>query len=585
MLVDTERADDLDGAMEKLLTGDDAYRYSVAWIDCQSTGSRLGRSVLTRGDHARLEDLPERLRRAPDRARAFVPRTLARVPVTPPSGLLNPLTVGAFNEFWFRKAPVRQVAKPHHMTGFFHPLDGVEGWNRLYGRQGFLQYQFVVGDGHGETVRTVIERLSTLEAGQLPGRAEAVRARRSGTALLPHPRVDPGPRPAGRPSGAGPAARRPRPAGGGRRRTGVSGQGLAGLPDHLPGHVPPGRGVAGGAGPRRPRRSPAVRSRAASRAVHRCRGDGWRRRPGTRGPGPADVPLRVPSPQGGGPQGWGLEGCGLQDGDPQNTDVQVANPQGADLQGKDPQNADLQGAGGRGRPAGPARRQGLGGQDPSDRVRQARRPPRPGLPPADPPGPRPTAPTHHQNGQDHDRRRRATPVSARPRGVFGDRPSHRGQAGPRPLPDGGTGRPGGASPHRGGGPGQGRRGRRGRGGGLRRHRDRPARHLRRRCLRPVRRHGPGDRGGRRAGRSERRRTRSRGGRRGPGHQLLGAGVSRAGRDRPAPPSGPRPPGGAVVRGRRAGAPAPTSSTAPRRRGSTPSPRAWATPWSAPGWTS
>ena len=82
--------------------------------------------------------------------------------MTPPSGLLNPLTVGAFNEFWFRKAPVRQVAKPHHMTGFFHPLDGVEGWNRLYGRKGFLQYQFVVGDKHGETVRTVIERLSAL---------------------------------------------------------------------------------------------------------------------------------------------------------------------------------------------------------------------------------------------------------------------------------------------------------------------------------------------------------------------------------------------------------------------------------------
>jgi decaprenylphospho-beta-D-ribofuranose 2-oxidase len=148
--------------MDLMLTGDDAYRYSVAWIDCQSTGRQLGRAVLTRGGHARLEDLPARLRRHPDRARAFAPRTLARVPLTPPSGLLNPLTVGAFNEFWFRKAPRHQAGKPIHMASFFHPLDGVGGWNRLYGTRGFLQYQLVVPDEQGETVRRVIERLTEI---------------------------------------------------------------------------------------------------------------------------------------------------------------------------------------------------------------------------------------------------------------------------------------------------------------------------------------------------------------------------------------------------------------------------------------
>jgi len=163
MLVDTERAGDLDQAMDLMLNGDAGYRYSVAWIDCQSTGSRLGRSVLTRGDHARLDDLPARLRQHPERARSFRPRVLARVPLTPPSGLLNPLSVGAFNEFWFRKAPRRQLGKPHHMTGFFHPLDGVGSWNRLYGTRGFLQYQFVVPDEQAETVRRVIERLTEVK--------------------------------------------------------------------------------------------------------------------------------------------------------------------------------------------------------------------------------------------------------------------------------------------------------------------------------------------------------------------------------------------------------------------------------------
>ncbi len=164
MLVDTERAADLDDVMGRMLTGDAAYRYSVAWIDCRSAGGRLGRSVLTRGDHARLEDLPARLRRAPDRARAFVPRTRARVPLTPPGGLLNPLTVAAFNELWFRKAPRLEVGKPVPMAAFFHPLDGLGGWNRLYGPKGFLQYQFVVGDAEGETVRRVIERLGEVRA-------------------------------------------------------------------------------------------------------------------------------------------------------------------------------------------------------------------------------------------------------------------------------------------------------------------------------------------------------------------------------------------------------------------------------------
>jgi decaprenylphospho-beta-D-ribofuranose 2-oxidase len=160
MLVDTDRARDLDEAMEMMELGDASYRYSVAWIDCQASGSRLGRSVLTRGDHARLEDLPPRLRRSPARARAFSPRSLARVPLTPPSGLLNPFTVAAFNEAWYRKAPPHQVAHPEHLASYFHPLDGVSEWNRLYGTRGFLQYQFVVPFEQAETVRTVVERLS-----------------------------------------------------------------------------------------------------------------------------------------------------------------------------------------------------------------------------------------------------------------------------------------------------------------------------------------------------------------------------------------------------------------------------------------
>ncbi len=150
VLVDTERFDDLDGVMAAMVEGDERYRYSVAWVDCTARGSRTGRAVLTRGDHAPAgADAP----RAPRAGRLSVPF------VAPP-GLLNRLSVRAFNEAWFRRAPRHAVAEPHSIGGFFHPLDGVADWNRLYGPRGFLQYQFVVPEGAGDTVRAVVERLA-----------------------------------------------------------------------------------------------------------------------------------------------------------------------------------------------------------------------------------------------------------------------------------------------------------------------------------------------------------------------------------------------------------------------------------------
>jgi decaprenylphospho-beta-D-ribofuranose 2-oxidase len=72
--------------------------------------------------------------------------------------VVNPVTVAAFNEAWFRKAPLGRTDQVQSIARFFHPLDGVRDWNRVYGATGFLQYQFVVADG--DVIRRIVGRLS-----------------------------------------------------------------------------------------------------------------------------------------------------------------------------------------------------------------------------------------------------------------------------------------------------------------------------------------------------------------------------------------------------------------------------------------
>jgi decaprenylphospho-beta-D-ribofuranose 2-oxidase len=78
-----------------------------------------------------------------------------------PSGLLNRVSVAAFNELWFKKAPRKTRLGIETISSFFHPLDGVKDWNHIYGPTGFIQYQFVVPDKSAHIIQQVIERFSS----------------------------------------------------------------------------------------------------------------------------------------------------------------------------------------------------------------------------------------------------------------------------------------------------------------------------------------------------------------------------------------------------------------------------------------
>lgn len=142
------KAPDLDGVLESFAAHSRAT-YSVAWIDCLARGKGLGRSLLMVGEHA--DHGPLRLR-----GNRMIP-----VPMEVPASLLNPATVRAFNALYYGKARRGSHVRLTPFEPFFHPLDRLADWNRIYGKPGFLQYQFVLPKTAGPAgLRDVLERIA-----------------------------------------------------------------------------------------------------------------------------------------------------------------------------------------------------------------------------------------------------------------------------------------------------------------------------------------------------------------------------------------------------------------------------------------
>ncbi|SDF18765.1 FAD-binding oxidoreductase [Limimaricola pyoseonensis] len=138
----------------------DAATYSVAWIDCLARGPALGRSILMLGEHARRDELPVEQREHPFET---PPRRRLTMPLDAPALALNRYAMRGFNALYWargRRAPRETLVG---WDGYFYPLDAVLGWNRIYGRRGFLQFQCVLPPDRaeqglaallGETART-----------------------------------------------------------------------------------------------------------------------------------------------------------------------------------------------------------------------------------------------------------------------------------------------------------------------------------------------------------------------------------------------------------------------------------------------
>jgi FAD/FMN-containing dehydrogenase len=109
-----------------------SVEYSVAWIDCLAKGNQLGRSLVMLGEFYQNRDLQYR------------PPSTVSVPFTLPSFTLNSLSVKVFNELYYFKQRKTLAFTKTSVQTFFYPLDSIHQWNRIYGPNGFIQFQFIL---------------------------------------------------------------------------------------------------------------------------------------------------------------------------------------------------------------------------------------------------------------------------------------------------------------------------------------------------------------------------------------------------------------------------------------------------------
>ena len=109
-----------------------SYPYSVAWIDCLAKGKETGRCLLKVGNFSNDGDL------------SYKQKKKINIPFIFPLFLLNTLSVKIFNWIYYHKSYKNKSNQKVDIDEFFYPLDNLNNWNRIYGKKGFTQYQFIL---------------------------------------------------------------------------------------------------------------------------------------------------------------------------------------------------------------------------------------------------------------------------------------------------------------------------------------------------------------------------------------------------------------------------------------------------------
>lgn len=152
-----QRMSGLDAFLERLEEIRREATYSVGWIDAMATGPALGRGILETAEPS-------------DESLASRSPTLVTLPWNMPACVLNPSSIRVFNNLYYQRIPARGRRTRVGLERFLYPLDTIANWNRLYGRQGFFQFQCVFPDATASKgIRRVLEAVTAQHAASFLG--------------------------------------------------------------------------------------------------------------------------------------------------------------------------------------------------------------------------------------------------------------------------------------------------------------------------------------------------------------------------------------------------------------------------------
>ena len=135
------------------------YTYSVAWLDCLAKGKKIGRSILMLGEHATIDELPNKYTKG--NPLILKEKKSKTIPFMFPNFILNTLSVKIFNFLYYNKQLKKTINNVINYETFFYPLDAIYHWNRIYGEKGFTQYQFVLpAENSKDGLKIILDKIS-----------------------------------------------------------------------------------------------------------------------------------------------------------------------------------------------------------------------------------------------------------------------------------------------------------------------------------------------------------------------------------------------------------------------------------------